>query len=341
VAEAREQGAITVLAHALSMEAQAELWNGRVASARANASEGLALARETGQEGAACSLLSILARTAAFYGQEDECRGRAEEAIELAVAHGVGFAAGNATWALAELELSLGMPSEALSRLEIVAEGGAGLSHSGLRFLIAPDLVEAAIRADRREVAEAALADYEAWASGTDGALAAPLVTRCRALVAEGEEANGHYEEALRLHGEHDQPFDRARTELLYGGALRRGRERKQARNHLRTALDLFEQLGAAGWAERARTELRASGETARRRDPSTLDQLTPQELQIARFVAEGATNKEVAAQLFLSPRTIDFHLRNVFSKLGIKRRGELGRFDLAQPGDFAVASAH
>jgi DNA-binding CsgD family transcriptional regulator len=339
VAEAREQGAITVLAHALSMEAAAELWNGRVASARANATEGLALARETGQEGAACALLAVLSRAAAFYGQEEECRERAKAAIELAVAHGVGMAAGTATWALGELELSLGSPTEALARLEIVATGSTGLSHRGLRFVVTPDLVEAAVRADRPEVGAAALGEYEAWAAGTDAVLAAPLVFRCRALLAESNEAAEHYEQALRLHAEAEHPYDLARTELLYGGALRRGRERKQARRHLRAALETFEQLGASGWAERARTELRASGETARRRDPSTLDQLTPQELQIARFVAEGATNKEVAAQLFLSPRTIDFHLRNVFSKLGIKRRGELGRYDLGQPGDFAVAS--
>jgi DNA-binding CsgD family transcriptional regulator len=339
VAEAREQGAITVLAHALSMEAQAELWNGRVASARANATEGLALARETGQEGAACNLLAILARAAAFYGQEDECRATAEEAIELAVAHGVGFAAGNATWALAELELSLGMPNEALSRLEIVAEGGAGLSHSGLRFLIAPDLVEAAVRADREDVAEAALEDYTAWASGTEGALAAPLVARCRALVAEGEDANGHYEAALSLHSEQDEPSIGRGPSFSTAARCDVAASASRLATTCAPHLDLFEQLGASGWAERARTELRASGETARRRDPSTLDELTPQELQIARFVADGATNKEVAAQLFLSPRTIDFHLRNVFSKLGIKRRGELGRFDLGQPGDFAVAS--
>ena len=127
-------------------------------------------------------------------------------------------------------------------------------------------------------------------------------------------------------------PFDRARTELLYGEWLRRQHRRVDARPHLRSALGTFDQLGVAPWAARARTELRASGETARKRDPSTRDQLTPQELQIARLVSTGKTNPEVAAQLFLSPRTIDYHLRKVFAKLEITSRAELARSDLGDP---------
>ena len=132
------------------------------------------------------------------------------------------------------------------------------------------------------------------------------------------------------MHGEATRPFERARTELAYGEFLRRARHRVQARDHLRAALDTFESLGAALWAERARVELRASVQTARRRDPSTRDELTAQELQIAQFVAQGLTNREVAAQLFLSPRTIDFHLRNVFRKLGISSRTQLARLEVA-----------
>jgi DNA-binding CsgD family transcriptional regulator len=114
---------------------------------------------------------------------------------------------------------------------------------------------------------------------------------------------------------------------LSTGGTRTPGnRRRAEARTHLQSALDIFERLGAAPGEERARSELRATGETARKRDPSTLDQLTPQELQIVRRVAEGATNKEVAAQLFISPRTVAYHLRNVFVKLGISSRAELIR---------------
>jgi DNA-binding CsgD family transcriptional regulator len=126
--------------------------------------------------------------------------------------------------------------------------------------------------------------------------------------------------------------FDAARTELVYGEWLRRRRRRIDARRHLRSALECFARLGMAPWEARARSELRASGETARRRDPSTLDQLTPQELQIARLVAGGRSNPEVAAQLFLSPRTIDYHLRKVFSKLDIASRADLAGLDLGEP---------
>jgi DNA-binding NarL/FixJ family response regulator len=127
-------------------------------------------------------------------------------------------------------------------------------------------------------------------------------------------------------------PFDQARTELLYGEWLRRQNRRVDARPHLRSALQAFDQLAVPPWAARARAELRASGETARKRDPSTRDQLTPQELQIARLVSTGKTNPEVAAQLFLSPRTIDYHLRKVFAKLEISSRAELARADLGEP---------
>ena len=113
---------------------------------------------------------------------------------------------------------------------------------------------------------------------------------------------------------------------------MRRERQRREARQHLRRAGDLFRQAGAPPWAERAEGELRATGETARRRDPSTLDDLTPQELQIAALVADGLTNRQIAAQLFLSPRTIDYHLRKVFSKLGVASRTELVRMGIPQP---------
>src|SRR5262249_24612786 len=140
----------------------------------------------------------------------------------------------------------------------------------------------------------------------------------------QADDADADYAEALRLHAEGRRPFDRARTALLFGEYLRRSRQRAEARDHLRGALEASETLGAVPWADRARLELPASGETARKRDPSTVSQLTPQEQQVAAFVADGLSNKEVAAQLFLSPRTIDAHLRNVFAKLGITSRTQL-----------------
>jgi DNA-binding NarL/FixJ family response regulator len=127
--------------------------------------------------------------------------------------------------------------------------------------------------------------------------------------------------------------FERARTALLYGEWLRRERQGSAARTHLRAALELFQSLGAIPWARRAEAELRATGETARRRDATTLTQLTAQEAQIAGLVASGLTDREIAAQLYLSPRTVDYHLRKVFTKLGIASRTELVRHGLPGAG--------
>jgi len=146
------------------------------------------------------------------------------------------------------------------------------------------------------------------------------------------EAARGSSGGALVVHGvagTAPRRFDRARIHLGYGEYLRRARRRVDARAHLRTALDVFEDLGAARWAARAAHELRASGETARRRDVATAIQLTAQERQVAALVRQGLSNRDAAAQLFLSPRTVDFHLRNVFSKLGLSSRAELAALQL------------
>jgi DNA-binding CsgD family transcriptional regulator len=149
-----------------------------------------------------------------------------------------------------------------------------------------------------------------------------------RALMADGAEATGLFEEALA--GPDDgRSFDAARIHLAFGQHLRRQGQRVAAREQLRAALEGFDALRAEPWAERARQELRASGETARKRGGGDEPALTPQERQIARLVAQGLTNKEVAAQLFLSPRTIDAHLRGVFAKLGITSRRMLRDVDL------------
>ena len=154
----------------------------------------------------------------------------------------------------------------------------------------------------------------------TDARLA--LLARCEALLGE-RPPDEAFAVAVELGGALP-PLQRARTELLYGEWLRRERRRQDARRHLRVAAELLRGLRATPWEERAEAELRATGETTRKRDPSTLDQLTPQEVQIAGLVAEGLTNREIAEQLFISPRTVDYHLRKVFSKLGIASRTEL-----------------
>jgi DNA-binding CsgD family transcriptional regulator len=339
VARVRETGAVGTLPYVLEYLARSEAVDGRYAAAAAHATEGLRLARETGQQNSACHLLASLALVDALQGRADECRAHAAGALELARSRGLGYHSALAEWALARLDLGLGRPAAALSRLAELAAGGPGDSHPFVKIVSAPELVEAAVRARQPAAAQMALLEFERFARETAPPWALALVARCRGLLSAGDAAERHFVEALRRHGESARPFDRARTELTFGEFLRRAGHRKRARVHLRSALDAFERLGAGAWADRARDELRASGETARKRSPSALDQLTPQELQITRLVSEGATNKEVAARLFLSPRTIDYHLRKIYTKLGISSRAELIRGGVEHDGRRLVAA--
>jgi DNA-binding CsgD family transcriptional regulator len=340
VAQARESGAVATLPYVLEYLARSEAVDGRYTSAGTHAAEGLRLARETGQQNAVCHLLASQALLAALQGREDECRADAQQALELATARGLGYHAALAEWALARLDLGLGRPAEALTRLTRLATAGPGSGHPFVKVVSAPELVEAAVRTNQPGTAQAALLEFERFARKTAPPWALALVARCRGLLSADQVAEGHFREALRRHGGSARPFDRARTEFVFGEFLRRAGHRTAAREHLRSALDAFERLRARSWAERARLELRASGETARKRSPSAIDQLTPQELQITRLVAEGATNKEVAARLFLSPRTIDYHLRKIFTKLGISSRTELMGSSLEGGGPRAGATA-
>jgi ATP/maltotriose-dependent transcriptional regulator MalT len=186
------------------------------------------------------------------------------------------------------------------------------------------ELVEASARGASPDVAAAALRQLEerTHAAGTDWALGAQA--RSRALVSDGEAAEAFYREALeRLAGSRLAVY-LARTQLVYGEWLRRENRRVDAREQLRAAHDAFIRIGADGFAERARRELLATGETVRKRSVETLDELTAQEAQIARLAGEGRTNPEIGAELFLSPRTVEWHLRKVFPKLGISSRKEL-----------------
>jgi DNA-binding NarL/FixJ family response regulator len=329
--EARRTGALNVLVNALGSQAGSSFFARKLPEAAAQADEAARLARDLGLENPAAQPLALLAWIAAVQGREDECRRYAQEALALSAARGLALAAATATWALAELDLGKGRWEDALEGLEAVAEVRAGFSHPLLSLISTPDRVEAAVRAGRPESAEQAFSSFETWATSSKAPWAQPVLERCRGLLAPGDEAAEHFEEAIRLHADAGSSFDRARTELLYGELLRRDKKRSEARRHLRAAQTTFEQFSAAFWLERAGSELRATGETARRRDPSTLAQLTPQELQIATLVGEGGSNKEIAAQLFLSPRTVEYHLRKVFQKLGISSRAELIRHSVGQ----------
>jgi DNA-binding CsgD family transcriptional regulator len=147
---------------------------------------------------------------------------------------------------------------------------------------------------------------------------------RSQGLLADEHGIPEHFDRALQFHEQTPDVFETARTRLAYGERLRRTRNRVLARRQLRAALDTFERLDARQWADRARAELAASGQTLRRRDPSTTDELTPQELQIGLLLASRNTTRETAAALFLSPKTVEYHLRHIYRKLGINSREEL-----------------
>jgi DNA-binding CsgD family transcriptional regulator len=336
---ARASGAVDRLTVALESFAVQGFLRGQFAVG-AEATEGLRLAREAGLPNAASLHLASLAWLGAVKGRDDECRAHAATVVEAARSNGHGIANSIAEWAVALLDLGIGRPEETVARLGSLGTAPPGLGHPFYVLSSAPDLVEACVRTGRHEAARSAFAVLEKFARPEAPTWALALAARCRALLADGAEAEGAFTDALRLHVEAANPFDSARTELLYGEFLRRERRRADAREQLRAALEGFERLGADPWTERARAELRATGETARRRDPSTIAELTPQELQIARLVAEGAANKEVAAQLFLSPRTVEYHLRKVFTKLGISSRAELIRHGVGAPAGEPAAAA-
>jgi DNA-binding CsgD family transcriptional regulator len=190
---------------------------------------------------------------------------------------------------------------------------------------VVSDMVEAAVRVGDRTAAEQALARLteRATAAGTEWALS--LLARSRAMMTDTG-AEEHYLLAVELLGATRMELDRGRADLLYGEWLRRERRNKEARDQLRRAHELFAAIGAEGFAERARVELLATGERLRRTSIETTNELTPQEAQISQLVADGATNVEIAAKLFISRSTVEYHLHKVFRKLGVKSRTQLAR---------------
>ncbi|MGY1770993.1 AAA family ATPase [Blastococcus sp. SYSU D00813] len=315
---ARRAGALAMVEHALTRGAQFQIATGAWAAAAAAAAAALPLAASTGHPGMTALPTAESALVAALRGDAAAADGLATEATAIRQAHPVGLVdvivVDLLHWTRG---LRSGSAPTALHHLEQI-------SLPGLRRMAGLDRLEAAVRAGRDDLARAWLAELEAFAAGTGAPSAVAVVEHGRALLAEGAAAEEHYLRALAAHERSLRRPDRARTHLALGEHLRRVRRRVDAREHLRTALALFEDLGAVPGAERAAQELRASGETARRRDVSTATDLTPQERQVAALVRQGLSNRDAAAQLFVSPRTVDFHLRNVFSKLGVSSRAEL-----------------
>ncbi|MGK5551484.1 ATP-binding protein [Actinomadura kijaniata] len=315
VARARGRGLAGALPLTLQLLGHAQLAAGLHRDAAATVAEALDLAHATGQAHRAGRVAAVIARLAAVEGDERRCRDQERHATTAESAAAVACALGL-------LDLAHRRHERASRRLE---EATAG--HTAAAVFALPDLVEAAVRAERPDRAAGPFARFTAWAGASGQPWAAAVAARCRALLHPAEE---HYRDALRLHERGGRPFERARTELLYGEWLRRERRRTDAREPLRSALTRFEHLGAAPWADRARTELRATGEgTAPAAVPGPADRLTPRELQIVRLAAAGAGNREIAAQLFLSHRTVEYHLYKAYPKLGVSSRAELARLGL------------
>jgi DNA-binding CsgD family transcriptional regulator len=306
-----------------------DLLEGRFPAARAGAGRSLAMAESNAVPSAIAFNLALLARLAAVEGRESEARQHAARADELA-RRGLGnrLLRAQLQAALGLLELGLARPLPAIEKLRPVADLA---ERHGVRepsvLPYAPDLIEAYARAGERQAAMSELAKLAELAGAVDRRWALAAVARLRGLLGRDDDLDENFGTALELHEQGaGSAFERGRTELLYGGRLRRAKRRAEAREHLRSAIELFDGLGADPWSEQARRELRASGESIPRRDPTAPEKLTPQELQIALQVAEGRTNRDVAAALFLSPKTVEFHLTRVYRKLDIHSRAELVR---------------
>ncbi|MGZ4302220.1 MAG: AAA family ATPase [Gaiellaceae bacterium] len=317
---ARGSGAFVALPNALSQLGAYEVLVGRFDAAEA-------CFEEADEISAATGCLGILGKTgvgplilAAWRGEDARTRALAEVCSRDGTARGFGTFVGFAQSALSVLELGLGRYHEAM-----IAAQEASLDQILVTRTL-PDLVEAAVRCGEEQLATQAAGELaeSTTASGTDWALG--VLARSQALLVAGREAEGLYREAIARLQRSRARTQLARARLAYGEWLRRERRRRDAREELRAASQLFESMGALAFADRAQSELAATGERVHRRTPETLELLTPQERRIATLVSEGAPNAEVAAQLFISSRTVEYHLAKIFRKLRISSRSELAR---------------
>ncbi|MFK4069836.1 LuxR C-terminal-related transcriptional regulator [Streptomyces sp. NPDC029674] len=328
LAAVRAYGPEVLLPRALEQLAYGELRGGRHTRARAHALEGLRAAHRLTQPNAAVALHAVLALAASVEGDADACTTHADAATAGAGPNGLAQAATLAVWAVARTDLAAGRPADAAARLAPLVTPGPRRGHFAVRMLAVPCFVEAAVQAGRTAEARHATEEFTRWAGATADPLAPAQLARCQALLAPAQQAAAAYERALAHHDRLPGEFERGLTQLLYGQWLRRRRRTREARGPLRDALVAFERCGARAWADRSRGELRAAGEavTGEPGRPGPLTALTPQQQRIARHVAEGATNREVATRLSVSHRTVDHHLRNVFAALGVRSRVELSR---------------
>jgi DNA-binding CsgD family transcriptional regulator len=315
VQRARASGALAHLVSALNVHRVVAVWAGDFQTARSLGVEEEVAKGVTGTRRASYGALFL----AAYQGRADLALPLVAATADEARARGEGLGVQIADRAAVVLHLGLGQYAEASA----AAERAAGETLGPFTFQALPDLVEAAARNGQAALAADALTRLQEVTRIEGSDWAGGLESRSRALLGEGADAEQAYDEALSRLGRTPLRPELARAQLLYGEWLRREGRRVDARHQLRAAYELFTDLGAEGFAERARHELLATGEKVRKRQVDTLEQLTPQEEHIAVLAREGRTNAEIAGELFLSPRTVEWHLRKVFDKLGItSRRG-------------------
>jgi DNA-binding CsgD family transcriptional regulator len=335
VQRARDAGELSVLPLALMTRSGLHVFAGETAMASSLHEELMAVNEATGSTITPYAWLAGVG----FGGRAAEAARPIEAARGEILRRGEGQGLTFIHWVTAVLNNGLGRYEEALAAAQ---EAAGDMYASWWRSWGLIELIEAAAHSAKPELAADAVGRLsQATApSGTDWALG--IEARSRALLSEGEAAERLYDEAIERLARTRVRVELARAHLLYGEWLRRERRRLDAREQLRIAHKLFTEFGMEGFADRARVELEATGEYARKRTVETRDDLTPQEAQISRLAAEGATNQEIAAQLFISPSTVDYHLRKAFRKLGVKSRHQLGEH-LLQPSVYAdpAARAH
>jgi DNA-binding CsgD family transcriptional regulator len=317
---ARRLGALTEAPIALAFRAMAECYTGRLDQAAdrwAEMRELMGASQATGMFGIDSGADGLLL---AYRGQIAEARAAGLAQVRQSTARGQSAPAWMGRSILATAELLAGHCGAAVdAALAVIRDDPVFTAEMTL-----PELIEAAVRSDQRPVAEGAFATLADRAGTARTPWALGLRARCQALLEEDGQAEAAYLEAITLLGRSQASVDLARTHLLYGQWLRRATRRRDARHQLRTAEDMFHAMGAAGFAQQARGELRATGERARKRTPETEFDPTPQEARVAKLAADGATNNEIAEQLFISPSTVDYHLGKVFRKLGVRSRTQL-----------------
>jgi DNA-binding CsgD family transcriptional regulator len=314
---AREAGALTVLAVSANVMAQAVVLGGDFGRAAALVAEADSVTDATGTRVAPYGALVL----AGLQGRAAEASGLIDATVEQCTAGGQGTAVQYAQWARSLLHNGLGRYQEAIAAAQEASDDTPELFVS---VWAAIELLEAATRTDEPELARAAHERIAAATAVAPTDWAVGIRARSRALLSEGENAERLYREGIERLGRTRLRPELARAHLLYGEWLRRANRRVDARAQLRAAYDQLASIGMEAFAERARRELLATGEKVRKRTVETRDELTAQEGQIARLARDGLSNPEIGARLFLSPRTVEWHLRKVFSKLGIRSRREL-----------------